>query len=180
MSTSKRSIECAFAWWRLSYWQARSPRRSSDTSFLRAPPAIRPRQLQAARGWGRRASRELKHIFVIMMENTSYSDLLNPSNANTTFIQSIANTYGLETNYSGVTHVSLPNYIAATSGSNWGSNSDDVAQAPLFDHTNLADQLDGANVSWKAYMEDLPSAGRHGGRQTHGMRLYVRRSTIRS
>ena len=124
-------------------------------------------------GLGQAGFPQLKHIFVIMMENTSYSDLLNPSNANTTFIQSIANTYGLETNYSGVTHVSLPNYIAATSGSNWGSNSDDVAQAPLFDHTNLADQLDGANVSWKAYMEDLPSAGDTVAQTPDG--LYVRK-----
>jgi phospholipase C len=71
----------------------------------------------------------------------------------------LARTYGLETNYSGVTHVSLPNYLAATSGSNWGSNSDDVAQAPLLNHENIADQLDGAGVSWKAYMENLPSPG---------------------
>jgi phosphatidylinositol-3-phosphatase len=101
----------------------------------------------------------MNHVFVIMMENTAYSDLLNPSNTNTTFIQSLANSYGLETNYSGVTHVSLPNYIAATSGSNWNSNSDDVAQAPKFDHTNIVDQLESAGVSWKAYMENLPSPG---------------------
>jgi hypothetical protein len=75
------------------------------------------------------------------------------------FIQSLASTYGLETNYFGVTHVSLPNYLAATSGSNWSSNSDDVAQAPLLDHENLADQFDAGGVSWKAYMEDLPSPG---------------------
>ena len=99
------------------------------------------------------------HVFVIMMENTSYSDLLNPSNTKTTFIQSLANTYGLETNYSGVTHVSLPNYIAVTSGSNWNSNSDDVAQAPSFDHTNIVDQFEQAHISWKAYMENLPSPG---------------------
>jgi phosphatidylinositol-3-phosphatase len=101
----------------------------------------------------------IDHVFVIMMENTAYSDLLSPSNTNTAFIRSIANTYGLETNYFGVTHVSLPNYLAVTSGSNWNSNSDDVAQAPLLDHENLVDQLEAAGVSWKAYMEDLPSPG---------------------
>ena len=101
----------------------------------------------------------MDHVFVIMMENTSYSDLLSPSNPNTTFIQSLANTYGLETSYFGVTHVSMPNYIAATSGSNWNSNSDDVNQASMFDHENLVDQLEASGVSWKAYMEDLPSPG---------------------
>ena len=76
-----------------------------------------------------------------MMENTSYDDLLSPDNTNTTFIQHLAATDGLADNYFGVTHDSLPNYIAATSGQTWGSNSDDTAQAPLFDHQNLVDQL---------------------------------------
>jgi len=101
----------------------------------------------------------LKHVFVIMMENTSYDDLLSSSNTNTTFIQQLAANDGLATNYFGVTHDSLPNYIATTSGQTWGSNSDDTAQAPLFDHQNLVDQLEAAHVSWKAYMEDLPFPG---------------------
>jgi len=115
----------------------------------------------------------LKHVFVIMMENTSYDDLLSPSNPNTTFIQQLAANNGLATNYFGVTHVSLPNYIAATSGQTWGSNSDDVAQAPLFDHQNLVDQLEAAGVSWKAYMEDLPAPGDLVNQTPDG--LYVRK-----
>ena len=101
----------------------------------------------------------LTHIFVIMMENTSYADLLSPANTNTTFIQSIANNHGLETNYSGVAHREPAELHGRHEQINWGSNSDDVAQAPLFDHTNLVDQLQSADISWKAYMEDLPSAG---------------------
>jgi phosphatidylinositol-3-phosphatase len=101
----------------------------------------------------------LKHVFVIMMENTSYDDLLSSSNPNTTFIQQLAANNGLATNYFGVTHVSLPNYIATTSGQTWNSNSDDTAQAPLFNHQNIVDQLEAAGVSWKAYMEDLPFPG---------------------
>lgn len=115
----------------------------------------------------------MDHIFVIMMENTGSQALLDPSNSNTTFIQSLASTYGLETSYFGVTHVSLPNYLAATSGSTWGSNSDNVAQAPLFDHTNLVDQLESAGVSWKAYMEDLPAPGSLVNQSSDG--LYVRK-----
>ena len=115
----------------------------------------------------------LKHVFVIMMENTSYDDLLSPSNPNTTFIQQLAANNGLAINYFGVTHVSLPNYIAATSGQTWGSNSDDVAQAPLFNHQNLVDQLEAAGVSWKAYMENLPSPGDLVSQTPDG--LYVRK-----
>jgi phosphatidylinositol-3-phosphatase len=103
----------------------------------------------------------MDHVFVIMMENTAYSDLLNPSNQNTTFIRSLAATFGLETDYFGVTHVSLPNYVAATSGSNWGSNSDDEAQADqgFFNHLSLTDQLNQAGVSWKGYMDSMPAVG---------------------
>jgi phospholipase C len=103
----------------------------------------------------------MDHVFLIMMENTAYSDLLNPSNTNTTFIQGLASTYGLETDYSGVTHTSLPNYVAVTSGNTWGSNSDDEAQANdgYFNHLSLTDQLDQAGISWKGYMESMPSVG---------------------
>src|SRR5579862_495427 len=103
----------------------------------------------------------MTHVFVIMMENTSYSDLLSASNPNTTFIQGLANNYGLATDYYGVTHTSLPNYVAVTSGSTWGSNSDDEAQADdaYFDHLSLFDQFDQAGVSWKGYMESMPSVG---------------------
>jgi phospholipase C len=104
---------------------------------------------------------QANHVFVIMMENTSYDDLLSPSNPNTTFIQSLAKTYALATNYYGVTHTSLPNYVAVTSGSTWGSNADDEAQADdgYFNHLNLVDQLEQAGISWKGYMESMPSAG---------------------
>src|SRR5579862_1497495 len=101
------------------------------------------------------------HVFVIMMENTSYDDLLSPSNTNTSFIQGLAKTYALATNYYGVTHTSLPNYVAVTSGSTWGSNADDEGQADqgYFNHLNLVDQLEQAGVSWKGYMESMPSVG---------------------
>jgi phosphatidylinositol-3-phosphatase len=103
----------------------------------------------------------LDHVFVIMMENTSYDDLLNPANRNTTFIQSLARNYGLATNYFGVTHPSMPNYVATITGSNWGANSDDVSEADdgYFNHLSLTDQLNAADISWNGYMESAPSTG---------------------
>lgn len=105
------------------------------------------------------AFRHMDHVFVIMMENSSYSDLLNAANPNTADIQQLADEYGLATHYYGVTHTSLPNYIATLSGNTWGSNADDPAQSAAFDHENLVDELEQAHVSWKAYMESMPSAG---------------------
>ncbi len=99
----------------------------------------------------------MPHVFIIMMENTGFGQLLSSPDAG--YIHTLAATYGLATNYYGVTHSSLPNYLAATSGSTWGTNNDDTAQRPLLDHTNIVDQLEAAGVSWKAYMQGLPYAG---------------------
>jgi phospholipase C len=95
------------------------------------------------------------HIVIIMLENHSQSSVIgNPAAPQ---LSALAKKYAYAANYYGVTHPSLPNYIAITSGNNWYSNSDDPAQR--FDHVNLVDQLEAAHVSWTAYMESMPSAG---------------------
>jgi phospholipase C len=91
-----------------------------------------------------------KHIFVIMMENTSYASLIG--NPNAPYINSTAATYGFATNYFGVTHPSRPNYIAATSGSTHGVTGDgDVT----IDVPNIVDQIEGSSRTWKAYMQSF-------------------------
>jgi len=95
------------------------------------------------------------HVVIIMLEN--HSDLSIVGNPNAPKITRLAfdNAYGSA--YYGVTHPSLPNYVAMTSGNNWYSNSDDPTQR--FDHRNIVDQLEERGMSWKAYMQALPSAG---------------------
>jgi hypothetical protein len=53
-----------------------------------------------------------------------------------------------------IRHPSLPNYLALTSGSTQGIESDctDCAVSAR----NIVDQLEGAGISWKAYLEDAP------------------------
>lgn len=138
--------------------------RTMSSSSRGAPPAL---------GASQGNFDHMDHVFVIMMENTGYKALLTPSNPNTRYIQHLAGSFGLATHYFGVTHPSLPNYIAATSGQTWGSNSDDLAQAPLFNHQNLVDQFEAAHVSWKAYMQSLPQPGDLVGVTKNG--LYVRK-----
>ena len=123
------------------------------------PVSSSARGAQPAPGAPQRDFPHMDHVFVIMMENTQYKALLSAGNPDTRYIQHLAGAFGLATSYFGVTHPSLPNYIAATSGQTWGSNSDDIGQAPLFNHQNLVDQFDAAHVSWKGYMESLPHAG---------------------
>ncbi len=91
-----------------------------------------------------------QHVFVIMMENTSYTSLIG--NPHAPFINSTATNYGLATNYFGVTHPSQPNYIAATSGSTNGVTNDNDTTINV---PNIVDQLETHGKTWKAYMQSL-------------------------
>ena len=64
----------------------------------------------------------LDHVFVIMMENHGYSQILN--NPNAPFINSYAQSANLATNYFAVAHPSLTNYLEAVGASNFGVLSD--------------------------------------------------------
>src|SRR5205823_5865626 len=62
----------------------------------------------------------------------------------------------LATHFFAVTHPSLPNYLAMTSGSTLGVRSDTVATN--IDGPNLLTQLSRAGMSWKAYLAGVPSS----------------------
>src|SRR5713226_3039851 len=98
--------------------------------------------------------KNFQHVFVIMMENTGYNHLIGNSNA--PWINEAANTFGLATNYHGVSHPSQPNYIAATSGAlNGVSNDDDIT----INVPNIVDQIEPSGRSWKGYMQSYFVAG---------------------
>ncbi|HET7648475.1 MAG TPA: alkaline phosphatase family protein [Gaiellaceae bacterium] len=101
----------------------------------------------------KKADEGTQHVFVIVLENHSAASVIGDPNA--PFISSLAAKYAVAKNYYGVTHPSLPNYVALLSGSNWWSNSDNPAQR--FAHVNLVDQLEAAHKTWAGYMEALPS-----------------------
>ena len=61
----------------------------------------------------------LDHIFYIMMENHGTDQIIG-NTADAPALNALANRYGLATNYFGVTHPSLPNYLAAISGDHQG------------------------------------------------------------
>jgi len=94
-----------------------------------------------------------KHIFVIVMENKDYGSVLGGDQA--PYMSALAQQYGVATNYYGIRHPSLPNYLAMIGGDTFGVTSnctDCFVSAP-----NLVDQLEAGGKSWKAYMEDMPS-----------------------
>ena len=60
----------------------------------------------------------LDHVFVIMMENHQYTQIIG--NPNATFINSYAAAQNSATNYFAVGHPSLTNYLEVVGGSNFG------------------------------------------------------------
>jgi hypothetical protein len=64
----------------------------------------------------------LDHVFVIMMENETNTDILG--NANAPFINSYVHTANQATNYFAVGHPSAPNYLEIVGGSNFNVQND--------------------------------------------------------
>lgn len=87
------------------------------------------------------------------MENEEYGNIV--SNPGAPYINGLLRSAALATASYGVSHPSLPNYLALTGGSTFGIDSD--CTDCHVDATNLVDQLEGAGISWKAYMEGVPS-----------------------
>jgi hypothetical protein len=65
---------------------------------------------------------KLDHVFLIMMENHGYAQIL--TNPYAPFINKEAATANLATNYFAVAHPSLTNYLEVTGGSNFGIQDD--------------------------------------------------------
>jgi len=96
----------------------------------------------------------LSHVFVIVMENHAYGEIIGSSSA--PYINSLAAKGGLATSYTATTHPSLPNYLALTGASTFGITSD--CTTCWVNATNVADKVESAGKSWKAYEESMPSA----------------------
>jgi phospholipase C len=81
------------------------------------------------------------------MENRSYAQAIAGG-----YTAKLASQYSVATDYHGVSHPSLPNYLALTSGSTWGIADDGWHPLPA---GGLGAQLTSAGISWRAYMEGM-------------------------
>jgi phospholipase C len=95
------------------------------------------------------------HVVVIVFENKERQQVLGNRSAQT--FNRYAKRFANLTAYYGVTHPSLPNYIALVSGSTQGITSN-CAEC-IVDAPSLADSLEAAGRSWKTYAEGLPFPG---------------------
>ncbi len=100
------------------------------------------------------------HVMVVMLENKGYAATLGTCAADPYYC-SLASGYASYTNWSGVSHPSLPNYLAFTSGSTQGCASDGCPTG--IGATDLGGQLSAAGIPWTAYMELMPSPCYGGG-----------------
>lgn len=87
------------------------------------------------------------HVFVIVMENHDFAQALSGR-----YTAKLAAQYPIATDYHGVAHPSLPNYLALTSGSTWGIADDGYHRLPA---GGLGAELTAAHVDWRAYMEGM-------------------------
>src|ERR1700758_5206012 len=79
----------------------------------------------------------LDHVFVIMMENHGYSQIVG--NPNAPFTNRYARSANAATNYFAVAHPSLTNYLEVVGGSNFGVHSDNYPDwHSISCQTNLA------------------------------------------
>ncbi|MGH7736957.1 MAG: alkaline phosphatase family protein [Candidatus Tyrphobacter sp.] len=116
------------------------------------------------------------HIFVIVEENKNYSQIFGQGLA--PGLDALARRYGNATEFYAETHPSEPNYVALVGGYTFGIRDDDAyfcrprernrfcphSFLPGYvDHTidapNLATQLEAAHLTWKNYLESIPSPG---------------------
>lgn len=127
----------------------------------------------------------IRHVFLIMLENKTFNDTFVSSTQDIYLRKTLVPTGGLLTQYYGIGHVSLDNYISLISGQaptpdtaedcvpglsgdvgnyndvkSTGRTSDGQIVATTgcvypAEVTTLVDQLSAAGFSWKGYMEDM-------------------------
>lgn len=110
-------------------------------------------------GLHNQANHPFNYVVVIVMENQGFGDVIN--NPSAPFMNQLASSYALATNYTAVNHPSLPNYLSLVSGQDFASWSKaDCNPSPgcgAGNASNIVDSLENRGLSWKAYMEDYPS-----------------------
>ncbi|OLC65581.1 MAG: hypothetical protein AUH69_09065 [Actinobacteria bacterium 13_1_40CM_4_65_12] len=84
---------------------------------------------------------------MIVMENRTYAQAVTGG-----YTAELASRYSIATNYHAVSHPSLPNYLALTSGTTWGITDDGWHPLPV---GGLGAQLSAAGISWRAYMDGM-------------------------
>src|SRR6476659_5054939 len=92
-----------------------------------------------------------RHVVVIMDENKSFADIIGPRDSaarrHAPFLNHLARTCGLATNYRGITHPSHPNYMAITGG---------IPAIGSSEGPNIFRQVRRSGETWRVYNPSMP------------------------
>ena len=128
------------------------PSSSSSTTPSTPTPATGPTTPSPVTAPGSSPGK-IQHVAWIWMENHGYNNVIGSSSA--PYINSLASTYGLATNYFATDHPSLPNYIEATTGGSQGVSDDNSPPANVTSAPSIFSQL--PNGQSRSLMEDMPA-----------------------
>ena len=95
------------------------------------------------------SGKHFDHVVIVILENQGAREALADAN-----IASLVKGGAWFSNYFGLAHPSLPNYLALVAGSTFGVERDHVP-APLKSRT-IVDRLEQRGLTWKSYAEDYP------------------------
>ena len=100
--------------------------------------------------------RPFDYILIIVMENENFNQISGSSSA--PYLNQLAQNYSLATQYSACDHPSLPNYMCLTGGNNYfsGTNCSPLGSCTT-GNSSIVDRIESAGLTWRAYMEDMPS-----------------------
>src|SRR5881296_2683901 len=111
------------------------------------------------------SSAPFQYTVTILMENNGLCDVTpslvsgcGSSSISSPYLTTLAQTYGINTHYTGISHPSEPNYVALFGGSTLGISSDGNCCFQL-NAPNLVDRLEAAGLTWKAFAEDASGSG---------------------
>jgi acid phosphatase len=116
-----------------------------QVSCFIAPPALAG---NAASAPGRGS-----HTVVIVLENREFDEVIGSPEA--PYFNRLTKRGALATRFYGLLHPSMPNYLGLLAGSTFGITEN--CTACLASGPNLATQLAGAGISWRAYMGAMPT-----------------------
>ena len=119
-------------------------------SRLGFPPASTPRGLH------------FDYLLTIVLENKGICDILTSCGGTAPYLTALANGSGLATNYEQCSVPSLPNYLCLTAADTFGCTTNAAPHSNACTNAtwvspNIADRLEDANLTWKAYIEDMPA-----------------------
>ena len=103
-------------------------------------------------------SGQIKHVVVVVDENTNFSDAYNSGNM--PWMTNQINTVGaLSTHYYANTHPSIGNYFELTTGQILTNDDNQTPSSFPVSVDNVVRELLNHGLSWKAYCESIPSVG---------------------